>query len=249
MTKENLFDINISPVNLEIVRDKILNYNFNRPTYSCFLDMSVVARATRDKKLRHIIEQSYFSLPDGKPIETLLRLKGNKQCKTVSGFWLMHTLFKTDLKHFFYGSSDPILKKMIEKVSIDYPKAKIVGSKSPPFFKNVGEIEANVILQKDIEYINNIKPDLIWIGISSPKQDYLMAYLKEKIEFGHMLGVGAVFDYMAGTHKLSPEWIKKLGLRWLYRLFQDPRRLWKKYVFTFWYIFIYLLKKPFVTNS
>ncbi len=90
------------------------------------------------------------------------------------------------------------------------------------------EIENNHQLENDILEINQLKPDIIWVGLNSPKQDYLMSAFSPLLEKSLMIGIGGVYDYLSGTMKISPEWVKKLSLRWVYRIVQNPRRLFKK---------------------
>lgn len=243
MKNKKIYNINIAVVNPEKVLEIILHSDYSVPRYFCFLDMSVLTKALHSQKLQSIIDESFMAIPDGKPLEFFLRLKGFRKSRTISGYWLMNELLKSDLTHYFYGSHDHILPLMIKRIKSLYPQTKVAGYKCPPFFKDNNSIFSNETLKNDIAEINEKKPDIVWIGISSPKQDFLMNYMKSKLHHGHMFGVGAVFDYMAGTHKISPQWVKDIGFRWLYRLFQDPARLWKKYLCTVWLLIFYYLKR------
>jgi N-acetylglucosaminyldiphosphoundecaprenol N-acetyl-beta-D-mannosaminyltransferase len=107
----------------------------------------------------------------------------------------------------------------------------VLGYKSPPFV-SAREIGSSSQVKADIEQINALKPDLVWIGISSPKQDYLMHHFYQHLDKSLMLGVGGVFLYFADESLRSPEWVKKMGLRWIYRLLKEPKRLWPKYFAT-----------------
>jgi N-acetylglucosaminyldiphosphoundecaprenol N-acetyl-beta-D-mannosaminyltransferase len=225
----NLFGIFVSKINL---KETVL-YNYIQTHYICLPDLSVIVSAQKDKKLIHILNNSLLTLPDGKPLEFIGKIKGEKNMSTVSGYWLIRELLQSNLRHYFYGSRPENTKLLVEKLENEFPESNIVGFGSPPIL-NLDEIENNDAILNEMAKINLLKPDLIWVGISSPKQDYLIAYFSNRLQHGVMIGVGGVFDYLSGNTRKSPEWIKKIGLRWLYRLLQEPQRLWKKYFFTFW---------------
>ena len=114
------------------------------------------------------------------------------------------------------------MDKIKSKIDKEFPKAKIIGYKSPPFL-GLNEIKDNEIIKRDIEIINKQKPDIIWISIGGLKQDLLMYHYKKYLENGLMFGVGAVFDCFVGNIKLRPPWMKRMGLSWLYYLIQQPK--------------------------
>jgi N-acetylglucosaminyldiphosphoundecaprenol N-acetyl-beta-D-mannosaminyltransferase len=229
----NLFGILVSKINLKETGLFLSKYNYEQTGYICLPDLSVIVSAQKDKKLVHILNNSLLTLPDGKPLEFLGKLKGEKGMSTVSGYWLIKQLLQSNLNHYFYGSQQEKTKSLVDKLRIEFPVSKIIGFGSPPLL-NLDEIENNATVLNEIERINQLKPDIIWVGISSPKQDYLVYHYSKHLQYGVMIAVGGVFDYLSGSKKISPEWIKQIGFRWLYRLIQEPRRLWKKYFFTIW---------------
>ena len=129
-------------------------------------------------------------------------------------------------KHYFYGSTENTLNRLEEKLKYKYPKLQIVGMYSPPFKKNI-EFESFDILNK----INQSNADFIWIGLGAPKQEIWMQKHQYKLN-GIMIGVGAGFDYFSENINRAPLWMQKYCLEWMYRLIQDPRRLFKRYFFT-----------------
>ena len=167
-------------------------------------------------------------MPDGKPSQLAARLQGYHNVTTVSGFHLCSALLQTNVTHYFYGGDDNIIEKLKAKMQDGFPDAKILGYKSPPFVAK-NDIVRSAVISKDIEEINYLKPNLVWVGISSPKQDYLMHHFHNKLGSSLMLGVGGAFLYFSDETLKSPEWIKKIGARWLYRLAKEPARLWPKY--------------------
>ena len=128
-------------------------------------------------------------------------------------------------RHYFYGSTPETLKLLKEKVEEKYHLA-IVGLESPPFRKLTEEEDRKVV-----ERINAARADFVWVGLGAPKQEKWMYEHKGRIN-GLMIGVGAGFDYFAGNIKRAPMWMQKCSLEWLYRLMQDPKRLFKRYLVT-----------------
>lgn len=232
----NFLGVWISKINPAEARQRISEYSFESPGYICFPDASVVKDASKDEFLTNILNSSFLTMPDGKPSQLAAKLQGVKGVKTVSGFHLCKSLLTSNLTHYFYGSDDEGLQKLKEKIESDFPKANVLGYKSPPFVSK-GEIEENQTIISDITEINQLKPDLVWIGISSPKQDYLMHFHHKRLDKSLMLGIGGALLYFSDSSMKSPEWIKKIGFRWAYRLAKEPRRLWKKYFDTFCFLF------------
>jgi len=175
-----------------------------------------------------IINEGYLSIPDGKPLEIVGRLKGNKNIFRLFGPTVMEKFIdwgrKDNITHFFFGSSEATLSKLREAIEQKYPGARIVGMISPPF-KPFTEWDNESFIQS----INLAKPDFIWIGLGAPKQERWMAENWAQLDQGLLFGIGAGFDYLAGNTKHAPTWMKNASLEWLYRLVQEPKRLWKRY--------------------
>ena len=173
----------------------------------------------------------------------MLFRSGHKDAGRVTGPDLMRVLFEeasqNGLRMYFYGSTDEILKELRQKLDEQYKGINIAGMYSPPFRKLTQEEDTDTI-----NMINDTKPDIIWIGLGAPKQEIWMNEHKGKLN-GVMIGVGAGFDYFAGRIKRAPQWMQKAGLEWLYRLMQEPKRLFKRYFVTN-SKFIYLLFKESV---
>lgn len=224
--------VQISDINLPKAEAFVKAFPFDRPAYICFPDASVIREAGQDAQLRAILNAALLTMPDGKPSQLAARLQGFKDVRTVSGFHLCKALLQTDLTHYFYGGSEDMLTKIRLNLQANYPKAKILGFKSPPFVEKEA-IETNAEIAGDIAAINRTLPDILWIGISSPKQDYLMHHFFQQLDKTIMMGVGGVFLYLADESLKSPEWMKKMGLRWAFRLAKEPARLWPKYLDTF----------------
>jgi N-acetylglucosaminyldiphosphoundecaprenol N-acetyl-beta-D-mannosaminyltransferase len=175
-----------------------------------------------------IINNGYLSIPDGKPLEIVGKLRGYKKISRLFGPSVMERFIdwgrEDGVSHFFLGSSEATLLKLKRAIEFKYPGTKISGMISPPY-KPIEEWDNEGFIQ----IINTAKPDFIWIGLGAPKQEHWMYDHYNKIDTGILFGVGAGFDYLAGNIDHAPAWMKKCALEWLYRLIQEPRRLWKRY--------------------
>lgn len=217
------------------------NLNELRGEYICVSNVHTIVMANENADYREIQNEAAVVLADGKPLSVLEKKCGRfPEAEKVSGPDLMPEVFKMSEKegyrHFFYGSTERTLDLLRENLTKKYPKLQIAGMYAPPFRQlTLGEDE------EIIEEINKTRPDFLWVGLGAPKQEIWMSEHKNKIQ-AVMIGVGAGFDFHAGTVKRAPVWMQRCGLEWFYRLLQDPKRLWKRYVVTnskfLWYMII-----------
>jgi len=198
-------------------------------SYICFPDSFVIRAANRDARLLAILTNSRMTLPDGKPSQWFANCIGLNNVRTVSGFHVCKALLATASTHYFYGGSPELLQALDARLKDEFPHARILGMKSPPMLSEE-EITTHPIIEEDFNTIASLKPDFIWIGISSPKQDLLMQRATRLLPGGTLLGIGGVFNYLAHPESKSPEWMKRMGLRWLYRAIREPSRLAGKYM-------------------
>lgn len=241
-----IFNTWLSITNLNKVIYHLSRSKNETSEYILFPDLSVLSQATQNEKLAGIINNAFMAMPDGKPSELIARLKGFKDVRTVSGYKLILRLLKeSDKTHFFYGSTDEKLK-LIENFlrKYDMEGTRILGFKEAPFVA-LDEIEHSLEIRNDLKEINKLRPDFIWVGLSSPKQDYLLHHHHQLLDTSIMLGVGGVFDYLSGQVSISPDWVKKIGMRWFYRLLKEPKRLFPKYTQIFKNLFKYLIRNIF----
>lgn len=201
-----------------------------RGKYICVSNVHTTVMSYENDAYRNIQNSAAMVLPDGKPLSVVSRLWGFKEAQKVSGPDLMSEMFKLSEEkgytHYFYGSTEETLDKLKEALMVRYPKLKIAGMYSPPFRLLTKEEDEEIIRK-----INDASPDFIWVGLGAPKQEQWMDAHRDRLS-GVMLGVGAGFDFHAGTVKRAPIWMQKCGLEWLHRLTQDPKRLFKRYVIT-----------------
>ena len=246
INRVNIFGTYVSITHIRKAPSQIISLLKNKsvPGYMCLSDGYVLVQSTKNKDLKAILNNSLITFPDGSPLVIYLKLKGIKDISTISGYWLVKELLVSDISHYFYGSSPEELLAIKKNIEKDFPKAKVLGYKSPPWV-NLEEIENNSQIEQDIKEINALKPEIVWIGMNSPKQDYLMAAYSHILDNSIMIGIGGVYDYLSGTMKISPEWVKKLSLRWVYRIVQNPKRIWKKAIISIfgfsWLVLIHSL--------
>ena len=199
-------------------------------SYICFSNVHTTVMACDDDGYREILNSSAFTFPDGNPIASKIAASGYPEAERVAGPDFMEEVFRLSMesgeKHFFYGSTEKTLNCLKEQLKERFPWMNIAGMYSPPF-RELTEEEDEVV----IKMINDSGADLVWIGLGAPKQEKWMAAHKDRIN-AVMLGVGAGFDFHAGTVDRAPKLIQGIGLEWLYRLFQNPRRLFKRYLVT-----------------
>ena len=216
-------NINISITNLDdalvcIKRQIILK----QPGYVCVTNVRATYIANKDPNYCRIQNNSFLTIPDGKPLEWYARIIGLKQVSKTSGPDLFHRLCQiseeNNFTHFFYGSTPEVIDKMQINLKSKYPKLNILGAVSPPF-KPIEELANDRI----IEQINSLKPNFVWIGLGAPKQERFIDLISNRIQSSILIGIGLVFDYEAGTVKRAPRWMQNYGLEWLFRFMQQPR--------------------------
>ncbi len=209
-----------------------------RGNYICVSNVHTTVMAYENKKYRTIQNSAAMALPDGAPLSHYSRRMGFRDAERVTGPDLMVELFRLSpqkgYRHFFYGATKQTLETMQDALERDYPGIVIAGMYAPPFRPLTAAEDAKIIQQ-----INDVAPDFVWVGLGAPKQEEWM-YAHRKKLCAVSIGVGAGFDYLAGNIKRAPRAMQKLCLEWLYRLLQDPKRLWKRYVTTnarfIWYL-------------
>ena len=198
--------------------------------YICFSNVHTSVMGKENQDYRRVLNGAAFTFPDGNPIAQFQQKMGHELSERVAGPDFMEHMFRNtadgQLSHFFYGASQETLDALKVNLEKKYPGIVIKGMYSPPF-RPLSEEEDKA----DIEMINAAGADIVWIGLGAPKQEKWMQAHKGLIH-GVMMGVGAGFDFHAGTIKRAPKWIQNFGLEWLYRLFQDPGRLVKRYFVT-----------------
>ena len=194
-------------------------------------------RLTRDRKLRALYSHAALIVADGMPLVWLSRIAGHRFVSRVYGPDLMLAEMaastRTGHRHFFYGGREGVAARLAERMRAQFAGVQIAGSLSPP----LGTAE-ELCNPQTASVINQAAPDIVWVGVSSPKQEYWMACMRPLLEAPVLIGVGAAFDFHTGTQAQAPGWMQRAGLEWLFRLAHEPRRLWRRYLIDNpWFLF------------
>ncbi len=201
-----------------------------RGSYICVSNVHTTVMSYENEHYRTVQNSAAMALPDGGPLSKYSRFAGFRNAERVTGPDLMVELFRISAqkgyRHFFYGSTQETLDDMRTALRRDYPGMVVAGMYAPPFRPLTEEED-----QKIIALINDARPDFIWVGLGAPKQEEWMYDHRGALN-AVSVGVGAGFDYLAGHIRRAPRIMQALCLEWLYRLLQDPKRLWKRYVTT-----------------
>lgn len=196
--------------------------------YICFSTVHMVMEAYDNPEFAEKVNNADYIVTDGMPIVWMQKLQGAKEASRIRANDLMIELCRyAEKKGFsvgFYGSKSPVLESILRRTEKNFPNLKIVYAFSPPF-RNLSAEEDEEITKA----INQAGPDILFVGLGCPKQENWMADHKDKLK-AVMLGVGASFDFFAGNIRECPAWLGKLGLEWLFRLIQEPKRLWRRYL-------------------
>lgn len=187
-----------------------------------------VSEAQEDPAFRKILNNAFLCTPDGVPMVWMSKLAGRKEVCRVYGPDLMALVCEKGVakgwRHFFYGGAEGVAQELKTKLEQRFPGLQVTGVYTPPFrpLNAAEEKELNAL-------VDAAQPDFFWVGLSTPKQERFMAEYLPKLNTKIMLGVGAAFLFHAGKVKQAPKWVQQNGLEWLFRVWQEPRRLWKRY--------------------
>lgn len=227
--RANILGVLISPVNMDDALCSIGTWIATRELqYITVTPAHAVMDAYRDPELRRIFNASGMTTPDGMAIVWLLKLRGHRNVSRVYGPDLMLETCRAGLaagyRHFLYGGDNGVADALAGKLCSRFPGLQIAGTHTPPF-RDLTPDEDNTT----VEAINATRPDIVWIGLSTPKQERWMAAHLGRMRAPVMIGVGAAFDFLSGRKPQAPIWMQRSGLEWLYRLASEPRRLWPRY--------------------
>jgi len=196
--------------------------------YVCIASVNNVMEAYDSPEFQRVMNQADLVTPDGMPVVWGLRLLGHKNASRVYGPdltpMLLEMAAEVGLPVGFYGGAPEVLKRLLEVVTERFPKLEVAYSFSPPFRPLTAQEDEQVVVA-----VNTSGVRILFIGLNTPKQDYWMATHKDRLQ-AVMVGVGAAFDFLAGTKPQAPRWMMPLGLEWLFRLLTEPQRLWKRYL-------------------
>jgi N-acetylglucosaminyldiphosphoundecaprenol N-acetyl-beta-D-mannosaminyltransferase len=241
ISRVNILGVGVSAVSMPTVLQTIESWVDRRESrYICVSPVHSIMESQRDASLRHIHNVADLVTPDGMPLVWLSRLMGFREVEQVCGSDLMLSVCghftQRGYRHFFYGATLAVLKQLQDRLLIRFPDLQVVGSYAPPFRPLTAAEDQAVV-----DHINSSKPDIVWVGLGAPKQERWMADHVGRLDASVLIGVGAAFDFHAGTKKRAPRWMRQCGLEWLFRLMMEPWRLWQRYLINnAWFLWLLL---------
>jgi N-acetylglucosaminyldiphosphoundecaprenol N-acetyl-beta-D-mannosaminyltransferase len=201
----------------------------NTCRYIAVTGMHGVTEAQHDARFKTILNSAALVVPDGMPLVWLSRLRGRGLKRRVYGPELMlrfcEETVRRGYRHFLYGGAAGVPEKLAETLASRFPGVEVAGTYSPPFRPLTEEEDAQIVAS-----IRQAAPDVLWVGLSTPKQERWMHEHRERLNVPVLVGVGAAFDINSGRIRQAPRWMREHGLEWLFRLLQEPRRLWRRYL-------------------
>jgi N-acetylglucosaminyldiphosphoundecaprenol N-acetyl-beta-D-mannosaminyltransferase len=227
----NVLGVSVCAMNLSIATQAILAAaRERRKGYVCVTGVHGITEAQNDGAFRQILNRSFLNTTDGMPLVWLAKHHvGSSFIERVYGPDLMLEIFEAtrdgSVSHFFYGGAPGVAENLKAKLEARFQGVRIVGTYCPPFRPLNAEEEAGLAAK-----VRETKPDLMWIGLSTPKQERFMSEYLPRLDVTVMLGVGAAFDFHSGRVRQAPRWIQRSGFEWLYRLCSQPRRLGRRYL-------------------
>lgn len=226
----DVLGVKVSAIHMEQALDVIDDWiTTGIRRYVCVTGVHGVMESRRDPRLQRIHNDAGLVTPDGMPLVWWSKSRGWRHTGRVYGPDLMLACCERSIaagyRHFFYGGNDGVADLLAQKLSKRFPGLSVAGTLTPPFRPLSAEEDADIVRR-----INDAGADIVWIGLSTPKQEYWMADHLDRIDAPVMIGVGAAFDFHAGLKKQAPVWMQQTGLEWFFRLATEPRRLWKRYL-------------------
>jgi N-acetylglucosaminyldiphosphoundecaprenol N-acetyl-beta-D-mannosaminyltransferase len=230
LLRANVLGVGISALDLDAAVEVVAKaLDCKTKGYVCATGVHGVSEAQRDPAFRQILNQAFLNTPDGMPMVWMGKSEGFGNMGRVYGPDLMLRLCALSVSrgfsHFFYGAGPGVAEELRFRLEHRFPGIRILGTYTPPF-RPLNSLEETELLR----LVRNLKPDIFWVGLSTPKQEKFMANYYSKLDATLFLGVGAAFDFHAGRIRQAPRWMQRAGLEWLFRLACEPRRLWKRYL-------------------
>jgi N-acetylglucosaminyldiphosphoundecaprenol N-acetyl-beta-D-mannosaminyltransferase len=226
----NVLGVGVSAIHRRLAVDLMLEaLRQRRRGYVTVTGVHGLIEAQDDPAFRRILNRAFLCTPDGMPLVWWSKLHGFRTVSRVYGPDLMLDVCEASVRegfrHFFYGGANQVAEELRDKLAARFPGLQVAGVCEPPFRPlNDGEQEA---LRRQVAAA---RPDIFWVGLSTPKQEKFMASHLAKLDVTLMIGVGAAFDFHAGRVRQAPVWLRNAGFEWLFRLGQEPRRLWRRNV-------------------
>ncbi len=229
-SRVDVLGVEVSAIDMAMALDEISGWvEHDRREYVCVTGVHGVMESRRDPELKEIHNRSGLTTPDGMPMVWAGRHAGASWMSRVYGPDLMLEVCglaaHRGWSSFFYGGAEGVPEELASRLVDRFPGLSVAGCYSPPF-RPLEESEKSAIA----DMINSVGPTFVWVGLSTPKQERWMAEFRHLLDAPVMFGVGAAFDIHAGKLAQAPRWMQRSGLEWAYRLWREPRRLWRRYL-------------------
>ncbi len=226
----NILGVRLSAINMDCALEQMSVWiNDRNQTYVVTCPVYTVMMCRKDAELRKIVNRAGIVAPDGMPLVFLSHLLGYKSVNRVYGPDLLLAFSKLAAQkgftNYYYGGAASVPEKLAETLIRRFPGLRVAGTCSPPFRALTPQEDQAVIDQ-----INAVNPDVVWVGLGSPKQDRWIAEHRDQLNAPVLVGVGAAFDFLTGRVPQAPYWMQRRALEWLFRLGTEPRRLWRRYI-------------------
>ena len=241
MKTTKVLQTNVTETNIDQV-SKILNTSTKNRVAIC--NANTLVRSVRDLEIRNVINNFTIKPPDGFPVAKALSFLTKQKFSRVDGYKVFLQTIENGLSsgtiHYFFGNNEETTQLMINKLTQKFPNVKIAGYLCPEF------MSANELVENYKEEIVCINADIIWVSLGFPKQELFIDTLCYELDTSiNFVGIGAVFEWVAETKKKAPEWVANLGFEWVLRLFQDPKRLYKRYLIDNTLFVLYFFRQVF----
>ncbi len=227
----NVLGVGVSVLDQDRAREFLFDaVRQGRRGYVTVANVHSVSEAQNDPELKRILNEALLTTPDGMPLVWMGRLQGHRSIRRVYGPDLLLNLCShsssAEFSHFFFGGKPGVVEELVRNLKKQFPALRIAGTYTPPF-RPLSEDERQTLQ----ELAREAKPDFFWVGIGMPRQEkFMFEYLPILAEAKIFIGIGAAFDFLAGRVRQAPRWMMRLGLEWLFRLCQEPKRLWRRYL-------------------
>ena len=229
---ERILGHRVDPVSKALAADFVVERALagDPGAYVCLTNVHTTVESQRSPALRKAADDAFLSVPDGMPLTWILRRRGHLETEKVTGIEYIPLVasrgLDRGLRHYFYGGAPGVAVRAGRRLEDLVPGVQVVGAASPPFAETHGGW-ATEELERELR---RTQPHIIWVGLGAPKQDLWMAHIADTLRVPVLIGVGAAFDYLAGTKPSAPEFLRHVGLEWLFRLAVEPKRLWRRYL-------------------
>ncbi len=225
----NVLGVGISALTREEATQRVMGWVQRcEAAYVNVCTADTVLRCHDDPRLAAIVNGAGMATPDGMPLVWLGRWQG-LEVERVYGPDLMLSVCGRGLalgvRHYFYGGTDQVLSDLIRRFMVRFPGFQVAGFWAPPFRALTEREEAEVV-----DRINAARPDVVWVGLGTPKQDFWLAKFRPRLEAPVLIAVGAAFNFHAGSVWQAPRWMMRIGMEWFFRLLMEPGRLWRRYL-------------------